>query len=190
MIAYKGLHGDLTCTKGEGVFQYVIGETIKAERSQCESTGLHCTEYPLECFFWYPPGRGNRYFEVEASGSLDECRDDAKIACTEMTLVKELTVFQMAAKGMMYMAEHPLRPWEINCLGVRAVKDRGNGEKSGYIAIARGENPMVKGVSGAILGLMKEDPKGHIIDAKVFAVKGNIRPDTWYALDNRTLREA
>lgn len=189
MIAYKGFREDLTCTLGKGIFQYAIGESIKEESSKCASRGMHCVEYPLECFKWYPPGRGNRYFEVEAAGSIDECGEDTKISCTELTLLRELTVFQMAAKGMMYMVAHPLRKWEITGGDIAVMKNQAQADTRGGIGIARGKEPWVKGVQGAVLGLLCENEAGIIVDAKVFEVKGTIRPDTWYTLKDRMLKE-
>ena len=92
MLAYKGFNADLTCTCGRGTFQYEIGKTIKESKSKCRNSGAHCAEYPLECLRWYPLGCGNRYFLVEASGSLDELGGtDTQLACTEITLLKELS---------------------------------------------------------------------------------------------------
>lgn len=189
MIAYKGFKGNLTCTLGNGVFQYEPGQTITEESSKCARRGMHCTEYPLECFTWYPPCKGNRYFEVEAGGSIDECEGDAKIACTQMTLLRELSVFQVAAKGMVYMVEHPQREWEISGGNFAAEKDRAEALKEGAVAIARGRQPRVRGVSGAVLGLVKENAKGMIVDAKVFVVRDKIKPGIWYTIRNRILRE-
>lgn len=190
MIAYKGFHEDLTCTLGNGTFQYSPGETVREESSRCASRGMHCTEYPLECFIWYPPGKGNRYFEVEAAGSIDECGEDAKIACTEMTLIKELTVAQLVVKGVMYMVEHPTRRWELDRGNFMIKKDKAKAEGKDAVAVARGTSPKVKGTAGSVLGLVCEDRQGNIIDAKVFIVKGNIKPGIWYTLQGRELKEA
>ena len=40
----------------------------------------------------------------------------------------------------------------------------------------------------AILGLIREED-GTIKDAKLFEVKGDIRPDTWYGLEDRDPKE-
>ena len=189
MIAYKGCWEDLTCTFGKGKYQYFKGRKIKEESSKCAARGLHCAEYPFDCFHWYPPGKGCCYFEVEAAGSLDECGWDTQISCTEMTLLRQLTVFQMAARGMMYMVEYPKRAWECQAEGVSVTRDRAQGHGPDTIGIARGERPKVKGAEGSILGLLCEDSDGNIIDAKVFQVKGGIKPDTWYRLEGRVLKE-
>ncbi|MFQ8729908.1 MAG: hypothetical protein ACLSAC_05005 [Enterocloster bolteae] len=63
----------------------------------------HCAEYPLECLWWYPLGCGNRYFLVEASGSLDELGGtDTQLACTEITLLKELSLRELVGHAMIY----------------------------------------------------------------------------------------
>lgn len=190
MIAYKGFTRDLTCTWGKGIFQYMPGQIIEEDWSKCARAGLHCAEYPLECFTWYPPGRGSRYFEVEAEGSIDEREGDTEIACTRLTLIKELTVFQMAAKAMMYIVEHPLREWELSCENLMTARDRAWTCTEHDVAIARGKNPLVKGVPGSVLGLLCEDDEGRITDAKVFKVQKNIKPGIWYTLENRELQEA
>ena len=113
MLAYKGFKSDLTCTFGRGTFQYQTGQTIKSEGSKAQHTGLHCAENPVECLRWYPLGGGNRYFLVEAAGSIDELGGtDTQLACTEMTLLKELSLKEFAGHAMMYMVKHPLRDWK------------------------------------------------------------------------------
>lgn len=189
MIAYKGFNKDLTCTLGKRVCQYAAGETVEEGRSKCAGKGLHCTEYPLECFKWYSPLSGSRYFQVEAEGSIDEDGEDAKIACTRLTLVRELSVFQMAAAGMMYMVKHPLREWELHGCGYEAARDSAAAMEKGGVAIARGARPRVKGCAGASLGLLVEAPDGTILDAKAFRAGGELKPDTWYILEDGVVKE-
>ena len=189
MRAYKGFKSDLTCTYGRGVYQYEIGVPVREDSSKCQSRGTHCAENPLECLRWYPLGKGNRYFIVEAEGSIDELGGtDTQLACTEITLVKELSIKELAGHAMMYMVQHPLREWEWRGWFLQVSRDRAVGNEEGSIAIARGEHPKVRGVSGAVLGLIKES-EGLIEDAKLFEVSGDIKPDTWYTLENRQPRE-
>ena len=190
MLAYKGFNADLTCTCGRGTFQYEIGKTIKESKSKCRNSGAHCAEYPLECLRWYPLGCGNRYFLVEASGSLDELGGtDTQLACTEITLLKELSLKELAGRAMMYMVKHPLREWEVNmqCCSVR--KDKAEARNEGSMAIARGPHPKVKGAAGSVLGLIRE-VNGGIEEARLFEVNGNIKPNTWYTLEGREPKEA
>lgn len=184
MLAYKGFKEDLTCTCGRGTFQYKEGQTIKAEGSKAQRTGLHCAENPVECLRWYPLGSGNRYFLVEAAGSIDELGGtDTQLACTEMTLLKELSLKEFAGHAMMYMVKHPLRDWKRDSRMLQIAEDEAEADENG-IAIARGLHPKVKGKQGAVLGLIR-DNGGLIEDAKLFAVEGEIKPDTWYTLKDR-----
>lgn len=184
MLAYKGFKSDLTCTFGRGTFQYKEGQTIKEEDSKAQRTGLHCAENPVECLRWYPLGGGNRYFLVEAAGSIDELGGtDTQLACTEMTLLKELSLKEFAGHAMMYMVKHPLRDWKRNSRMLQITEDEAEADENG-IAIARGLHPKVKGKQGAVLGLIR-DNGGLIEDAKLFAVEGEIKLDTWYTLKDR-----
>lgn len=184
MLAYKGFKSDLTCTFGRGTFQYKEGQTIKAEDSKAQRTGLHCAENPVECLRWYPLGGGNRYFLVEAAGSIDELGGtDTQLACTEMTLLKELSLKEFAGHAMIYMVKHPLRDWKRDSRMLQIAEDEAEADENG-IAIARGLHPKVKGKQGAVLGLIR-DNGGLIEDAKLFAVDGEIKPDTWYTLKDR-----
>lgn len=188
MIAYKGFHQDLTCTLGKGTFQYKEGETIKEEKSKCASSGSHCAENPFDCFCYYPLGNHNRYFMVEAAGSIDEDGNDTKIACTEMTLLKELTIKQMAGYGMVFMVKYPKREWKQNRTHLQIQEDIAEGSTKDSIAIARGNNPKVKGVKGSIIGLVEEHKE--IVGARLLEVDGKeIKEKTWYTLENGNLKE-
>lgn len=185
MLAYKGFKSDLTCTFGRGTFQYQTGQTIKSEGSKAQHTGLHCAENPVECLCWYPLGSGNRYFLVEASGSIDELGGtDTQLACTEMTLLKELSLKEFAGHAMIYMVKHPLREWKCDRRMLQIAEDEAEADGAGHIAIARGLHPKVRGKHGAVLGLIR-DNGGLIEDAKLFTVEGEIKPDTWYTLKDR-----
>ena len=189
MIAYKGFDADLQARWGSGTFQYEAGKTYEEEHSKCASGGFHCAENPVDCLKWYPLGTDNRYFLVEAAGSLDETDRDSKIACTRITLLKELTIKELAGHAMMYMVKHPLREWEKSRTCLQICKGKAEALGAGHIAIARGETPMARGAEGAILGLIRE-VGGVIEDAKLFEVTGAIKPYTWYTLENRIPKEA
>lgn len=191
MIAYKGFDENLICTLGRGKFQYEPGETIREESSKCANRGMHCAEYVLDCLDWYPLGRGNRYFRVEASGSLDEDDVDTKIACTEMTLLKELSVPDIALHAMSYMIDHPHRKWVKNGPLLNVAADKALGAGPGSIAIARGKDPRVKGKTGSVMGILMEGTGSEIEEAKYLRVDGKkIKPDTWYRIGPGGLEEA
>lgn len=189
MLAYKGFTKELTARLGKGNFQFEVGKTYTEEESKTVRSGFHCCENPFECVTYYPLNGENRYFLVEAAGSIDE--DDAeRIACTEITLLKELSLKEFAGYGMAYMVQHPMRDkWENSHTGIRVAKNEAEAVKKDNIAIARGKNPRVRGVEGAILGIILEPKKGEIASAKLF-VPGKEQAGKWYTIDReRNLRE-
>lgn len=168
MRAYKGFTKDLTARLGSGIYQFEAGKTYREDSSKTARKGFHCCENPFECLSYYSLNGENRFFIVEAAGSIDE--DDAeRISCTELTLIKELTPLEFALEGMKYMIEHPKREkWKQNRNSVQVAEDWVEAKTAGDIAIARGESPRVKGPAGSILGLIRETESFGIVDAKLF----------------------
>lgn len=189
MIAYKGFTKELTARLGRGVFQFKPGEKVIEESSKTARSGFHCCENPFECLFYYPLQSDNQFWQVEAAGSIDE-DDNERIACTELTLIKKLSIKELAGYGMEYIIRHPLRDkWQQQGKGIQVIKDKAEGTCRDFIAIARGKNPKVKGVEGAILGLILEPMEGEIISAKLF-VPNSQQAGKWYTVDkDRNLRE-
>lgn len=188
MIAFKGFTKDLTAVLGRGSFQFEPGMTYTEERSKCASGGFHCAEYPFDCFDYYALN-GNRFFMVEAQGSIDEDETGSRIACTELTLLEELTVQKLAYWGMEYMIRHPVREWEKKLTDVCVRKEKAELEwKSGpgAVIIARGRHPAVKGPLGSTLGLLSEEPEEGIFKAaRLFVVDGSKwKADAWYTIDD------
>lgn len=64
MIVFKATNNDMTCTMGQGTFQYQLGVPATAERSKCADSGLHACEYVLDCTGYYSLGRGNRFSKL------------------------------------------------------------------------------------------------------------------------------
>lgn len=67
--------------------------------------------------------------------------NDTQLACTEITLLKELSLRELVGHAMMYMVNHPLREWEMNmqCCSVR--KDKAEAWSEGSMAIAEARIP-------------------------------------------------
>lgn len=190
MIAFKGFNKDLQCTLGKGIYQYKPGATVKEDRSKTADSGFHCAEYVLDCLAWYPLDGKNRYFKVEAAGSVDETDGDSKIACTEMTLLEELSAVGIAGEAIIYMARHPKREWEHSSRNVAVKRDRAECESGFGIAVARGRKPLVRGKEGAVIGLVKEDSRGNVRAAALHvAGKDGIKADTWYTIEGRMVKE-
>ena len=189
MIAYKGFTKDLTARLGRGNYQFRPGVTAVEESSKTVRSGFHCCENPFECLGYYSLKSDDQFWQVEAAGSIDE--DGAeRIACTEMTLIKRLTVKEFAGYGMAYIVQHPMRDkWEQRTNGIVVARERAEAGERETIAIARGKHPRVKGAEGAILGLILEPRKGEITSARLF-VPDRQQAGKWYTIDeNRNLRE-
>ena len=172
MRAYKGFTKELISRCGNDEAEtccFTPGETKEVEASKTASCGFHCCENPFECLDWYSFNGQNRFFVVEAAGDVDE-DDYERIACTKITLVEELTPLKFAMEGMRYIISHPAREkWQQSKSCVTVARDRAKAYGTGCIAIARGENPVVTGVEGSILGLIVETG-GIITGAKLFVV--------------------
>lgn len=189
MLAYKGFTKDLTARLGNGTYQFRPGETVTEKRSKTAREGFHCCENPFGCLDYYHLESGDQFWQVEASGSIDE-DSHGRIACTELTPVKKLTVRELAGYGMAYMVQHPMRDgWEQSSPGITVAEDRAEADRPGTIAVARGKNPKVKGAEGAVLGLILEPEKGKIAGARLF-VPDRQQAGRWYTMDsNRNLLE-
>lgn len=180
MIAYKGFNMGLQC-RG---YQFIMGlnETNKAN---CHENGFHCAENPLDCLLYYPNLSRSEYYIVNAGGDIDEDGDDSKIACTEITVIKKLSLQDLLLHGLAYMVDHPLRKWNCN-----VKKDMARAEM-GY-AVVRGKKPVALGKRGDILAFAKEDPETEtVIQLAVTQVDGmKIQSDTWYDVDLRERKAA
>ena len=178
MIAFKGFTKELTARLGRGEYQFEIGKTAVEESSKTVRSGFHCCENPFECLAYYSLNGQNRFFMVEAAGSIDE-DDGERIACTELTLIKELSVLEFAMEGMKYIIEHPEREkWQQHRHNVSVQADKAEAEECGHIAIARGTDPRVRGPVGSILGIIKDVPGFGIVDAKLVVMTMGLA-DKW-----------
>lgn len=186
MIAYKGFTEELTATYGKGAFQYEPGGHYVEGQSKTRKTGFHSAEYILDCMNWYPLDGKNRFFQVEASGSIDEEEGCSMVVSTELTLVKELTLPEIALAAVRYMVEHPTREWEKRGIRLDAGRGHARGTEQGSIAIARGEHPVVIAKEGCVIGLVLETENG-IEGAYVRPVRkdGPVKPDTWYTMSKQ-----
>lgn len=190
MIVFKGFTKDLTATYGKGVYHYEPGKTYIEEKSKTRSTGFHCAEYIMDCMSWYEMNGKNRFFSVEAEGSIDEEGECSMVVCTKITLLKELSIKEIAGYAMMYMVKHPYRAWQKNRENVLVAHGKAQADTRKGIAIARGPHPKVRGVEGSTLGLILEPEPGKILQAKLFTAGKEAKADTWYTLTSeRELRE-
>lgn len=179
MIAYKGFNKDLVCTRGKGSYQYEVGKTYKENTAKCASTGFHCVEEPIEVLTWYK-GKDARYCVVNAGGDVHEdgCN---KISCTEMKILKEITLQQLGALECIWLQEHPERKYSNHVL-----KNSGTAEKDGFV-IVRGKNPKAAGELGSTIYLVKDAKDGQSVEEiGIYAIDGKeFLPNVYYRADGR-----
>lgn len=177
MIAYKGFNSNMTCTLGNGSFQYEIGKTYKEDSAKCANTGFHCCEEPIEVLNWYS-GKTSRYCIVSAKDINEDGHN--KIACTEMTILKEISKKTLAILECRWMLEHPDRKYSN-----QVQKEWGIAEKDDVV-IVRGRNPEASGELGSTIFLCKEDTTGQITQIGVYEIDGVERePGVFYRADGR-----
>lgn len=171
MIAFKGFNQDLTC-RG---FQFRENEINRTEQANCRENGFHCAENPLDCLNYYGNWRQSVYYEVEAFGDLDEDALDSKISCTEMKLIKRLSIQELLFKGMVYMVKYPKRDWN-------SYVKKEEGKAVNGFAVVRGKSPRACGDIGSHLAILKEDEgRQNISEVALFTIDGEkYKPDTWY----------
>ena len=172
MRVYKGFNEKIQAKHGKGTFQYEKGKTYKEEKSKTRSTGFHAAEYILDCLQWYPIDGKNKFFLCEAGGSIDEEDGCSMVVSTELTLLRELTLMEIAMAAMEYMIIHPKRTWESQQGNALARREKAKATKGCRIAIARGIRPKVMGEYGTVIGLIVEDEKGKPVAAGVRNVDG------------------
>lgn len=180
MIAYKGLHKDLTC-RG---YQFRHDRENVTDKANCAENGFHCAENPLDCLTYYGDWSDSVYYVVKAEGDIDEDGIDSKISCTRMSFVKELSMQELLLHSLAYMIRYPGRPWN------RYVEKEQGKSKEGY-AVVRGKNPHASGKMGDILAIAKEETDTQKIqEVGLFVIDGeHYFPDVWYDVSGIELEE-
>ena len=98
MRAYKGLHKDSDGTLFCKDKIYEPGKTYKydGEIELCES-GFHACKELWQAWVFYPNNGNNVFYEVECGGDIIESEEgDGKFVCSEITLIKEVDVSDVA----------------------------------------------------------------------------------------------
>jgi hypothetical protein len=179
--AYKGFSKDLKCLG----YQFKEGKLHIEKEANCVRNGFHCAENLLDCLTYYPNWDNSVYYIVEASGDIHEDGSDSKISCTELSLIKKLSLEEFVEESIEYMRKYPLREWNRN---VREEKSNLISSAAGFI-IVRGKHPMAAGVKGTVIGLVKEDGGSQLIlDIVVAEVNDvDIHANVWYTVKDGRL---
>lgn len=152
MLAFKAFSKELTATRGNnqnGPFQFKEGIKYIESECKCAKNGFHCAENPLCCLTYY--NENSRFFIVKAEGDINQDGHGSRISCTELTLVKEISLLQMGTYACQYIAKYPKRELE----STYAVKDQG--KCTGEFLIIVGKKPTAQGKIGSVLFFMEEN---------------------------------
>ncbi len=180
LLAYKALEKDLSC-RG---YQFNPTGWNKEPAANCRENGFHCAENPLDCLTYYSDMDNAVYYTVLAAGDIHEDGSDSKISCTEMKLVKQLSIEEFVVHALKYISDHPLRANSNNvCMNEGIVQDK--------FVIVRGKNPIARGKKGEILGFAKENINDKdIAELGMYVVDGvNIQENTWYDICGMVYKE-
>lgn len=177
MKAYKGFRRNLSC-RGH---QFLKDTVNRTEKSNCRAEGFHCAENPLDCLYYYASPKNAVYYIVEAGGDLDEDDLDSKIACTELSLVRELSLPELLAEGVGYLLNYPNRKRSS------VIKKDSGIAYFGYVVVC-GEDPKAKGKLGDYLVLVKEK-QGRITDVAMYTIDNQTYfEDRWYNIGKQERR--
>ena len=169
MIIVKAFNKDLTC-RG---YQFKEGLNV-CEKAKTKACGFHGAENPLDCLSYYPNVDTSVYYLCQASGDIHEDGLDSKVSCTELTLLRKLSVPQFVSRAMLYVKDHPKRP-----MHQRICRDFGMAGKDHFV-IVYGKDPAAAGVKGDYLGYIVKRKSG-TLDLYIRLVDGFVyRPGIYY----------
>ena len=169
MEAYKAFDIGLKC-RG---YQFVVGLNV-TDQANCVRNGFHCAENPIDCLSYYPYANRSVFCLVDAGGDIDEDARDSKIACTELTIKKILSLETYLLHCLMWLVKHP-----SDVVHSKIHKD--SAEAANGYCIVYGKSPVAKGEEGDVLALLQTDAKGDGIALSVLCVGRNgIEPGVYY----------
>lgn len=174
MIAFKGFNERLECTKGKGTFKYKIGKKYNEKECNVASKGFHCVEEPIRVLDWY----SDRFCIVKIEGDIN-MRDD-KVTATQMTILQEIDITQLAVHECLWIQKHPDRE-----MSNRICKDEGFANNS--FVIVRGKHPKAAGKEKTTLFLLQEefDSKNIKRIAAIYIDGKSKKSDTFYNINEK-----
>ena len=210
---YKGFNKDMTCRD----FQYEEGKEYAEESVEVCDHGFHACEYPLDCLHYYSPNE-SVYHEVEQSGEIQKHNDDTKVASTKIKIGAEISIAGLVKAAIEYTVKRVNKDAESDekhgassatgtCGASSATGHKGasSAEYKDAVAVAWGYKSKAKGVLGSFLVFAdweytgsKDNPEYDrnnqsawvLNGAKMVQVDGeNIKPDTWYTIENGEIEE-
>ena len=183
MIAYKGFNADLTCTMGNGKYQYEPNRWFEEKEANCVKNGFHCAADPLDCMDYYGDWDSSQYWMVQVDGDIDEDGYNTKISATRIRLLRRLNIVEFLAHAVSYICEHPRL--QMN----RRVKTENCKAKDTdkFLIVRNGTPAAMASKAGQYLVLLKDDEDGKVQAAGLYDIDGkNMFPGVWYNVEGRT----
>ena len=87
---YKGFDANMAC-RGH---KFEVGKTYTTDKAKACESGFHFCERPRDVWRYYAPA-GSRFAVVAGSGQIDRHDEDSKVACTEIEIVREVSLREM-----------------------------------------------------------------------------------------------
>lgn len=170
-------------------------------------------KYPLDIFNYYSPAK-NRFCNVEGFGKVSNGTDDTKVAVSDLKVKAEIGISSLVKAAIEYTRKRCTNKCNAKEGEPATAGDRGAATAGSYgaattgdhgaatsrgksctgkngLSVARGNNVRVRGGMGAILVIAEENEDNYNIASwKAVVVDGvNVKPDTWYKLQNGELVE-
>lgn len=189
-------------------FSVEEGKEYEEESVEVCDHGFHACEYPLDCLGYYSPAK-SVYHEVEQSGEIQKRDDDTKVASTKIKIGAEISIAGLVKAAIEYTVKRVNKEAESDEKhgASSATGDCGasSAEDKDAVAVAWGYKSKAKGVLGSFLVFAdwkytgsEDDPDYErnnqnawsLNGAKMVQVDGeNIKPDTWYTIENGEIAE-
>lgn len=147
MITFKGFQPDMSALYRSDETVYEVGKTYTVEAADCASRGFHSVNEPLQVLEW-SRAESTRYVVCEAGGDIHEDGTN-RVSSTELTLLKEVSLKELAMIEAKWIEKHPLRE------NTRFVNQE-FGQAQNGICFVRGKNPKGRGAKGDLIILAEE----------------------------------
>ena len=119
---YKGFDANMAC-RGH---KFEVGKTYTTDKAKACESGFHFCERPQDVWRYYAPA-GSRFAVVAGSGQIDRHDEDSKVACTEIEIVREVSLREMID---LCIADTWDKAEKVG--GWQATGDRGAASATGY----------------------------------------------------------
>lgn len=158
-VVYKAFSPGFVC---RGVAFKPPGEVNVTPSANCVRNGWHTAENPADCLSYYPDITKSWYCLVAIGGDVDEDASDTKIAATELTILRRLTLPEYFLHVLVYMAKHADE--------YHPIARQGRAEAANGYVVVKGRSPYAKGQEGDILAMAREGEDGKLEQIAVYVV--------------------